>query len=85
MPKNREIVFEGITPYPEWYVLVDEYGTVHHLPKWNYMKVLQDKVKRYEYILEDIADIDVEDLKSGGECPYQHTKDIIDNVKNILK
>ena len=40
--------------------------------------------KELREALEDVADMDVEDFESGGECHYQHTRNIINNAKQSL-
>jgi hypothetical protein len=50
--------------------------------------IIKELTKREEKLreaLENIANIDVKDLKAGGECPYQHTKNIIENAKYALQ
>lgn len=41
----------SISPYPDWYIMVDNKGVIHHLPSWKYIKEIQEKADMHNELV----------------------------------
>lgn len=69
----------------EHYIEADAVGEWNTRASTTIEADLKAEVGRLRGVLENIANIDVKDLYDGGECPYQHTRNIIENAKYAVK
>lgn len=80
-PGGSSVPLKEITPYPEWYIIYDREGAIHHVPQWRYIEKLQKENERLKEALEECLsnlESDTQEWRrriegaydDGLECPY---------------